>query len=301
MTSWNRVNDGTTKGPALHIEQSWWAMGNLGENGREWSFEEKFHRIAEAGFSGISAVMPPEAEWESWKRQLEQYQFSFSTIAFPRKVQDLTDTIRQTKQFGAVQYINSQVMDAFVIDQEATELLQGLLQEAESASIPLFIETHRGTVTQDLIRTADYVNKLPELKLVIDLSHYVVAGEMNGTSEAAEAHFDQLLRRTAGLHGRISNGEQVQVDAGPEGEHPMVEHFTRWWRKGMSAWLKQAQPGDLLPFIPELGPPYYYAITEAAPGGDREISDRWQQALLLKRIAEEQWKQVLAQQQQAIL
>jgi sugar phosphate isomerase/epimerase len=292
MIHWNRINDGTLHPPRLDVQQAMWAMVGLGEKGKEWSLEKKFEKIAEAGFSGVSYLLPSPEDMDEWHRLLDRYKLSFSAIAFPAKPQDMIDVIQHANQFGKVQYINSQVMDSFVIDKVAIHLLDGLLKVSEESKIPHFIETHRGTVTQDLIRTAGYVDALPELRLMIDLSHYVVAGEILGTNANVESYFDKILERSAGIHGRVSSGEQIQVDVGVNGEHPMMEHFTRWWRKGMVHWLKQAKPGDLFPFCSELGPPNYYAITRRdEEGQEHEVSDRWQQALLFKRIIEEQWKQ----------
>ncbi|KRF09929.1 sugar phosphate isomerase/epimerase family protein [Paenibacillus sp. Soil787] len=291
MSHWNRINDGTLNLPRLDVQQAIWAMEGLGENGKEWSLEQKFEKIAEAGFKGVSYLLPSPENMDTWHRLLDRYKLSFSAIAYPAKPQDMIDIIHHANQFGRVQYINSQVSNSFVIDKEAVHLLDGLLKVSEEYKIPHFIETHRGTVTQDLIRTAGYVEALPDLRLMIDLSHYVVAGEILGTSEKVEVYFNKLLERSAGIHGRVSSGEQVQVDVGVDGDHPMMEHFTRWWRKGMAHWLKQAQPGDLFPFCAELGPPNYYGITRRDEHGqEQEVSDRWQQALLLKWIIEEQWK-----------
>ncbi|OCT15224.1 xylose isomerase [Paenibacillus pectinilyticus] len=295
MSHWNRINDGSLHPPRLDVQQAIWAMIGLGENGKEWSLEQKFEKIAEAGFTGVSYLLPSKEEMDLWHRLLDRYKLSFSAIAFPTKPQDLIDIMTAANDFGRVQYINSQVLDSFVIDKEAVQLLDGLLKVSDEFQIPHFIETHRGTVTQDLIRTAGYVDTLPNLKLMIDLSHYVVAGEIQGTNEKVEAFFDKILSRSAGMHARVSSGEQVQVDIGLDGDHPMLEHFTRWWRKGMGHWLKQAKPGDLFPFCTELGPPNFYAMTYLDERGqEHEVSDRWQQALLFKRIIEEQWRQAQA-------
>ncbi|WP_052350631.1 sugar phosphate isomerase/epimerase family protein [Paenibacillus gorillae] len=300
MSLRNAVNDGTANAPRLELQQSWWAMIGLGENGKEWSMEQKFEKIAEAGYSAISAVMPPLEEAEQWNRLLERYKLGFNTMAFPTKVEDIQVVLEQIRQFGTVQYLNLQVMDGFVVGNEAIELLSGLQAEARAAGMPVFIETHRGTVTQDLIRTEQYVRALSDLRLTIDLSHYIVAGELNGPLDKAEPMFDALLERTSCLHARVSNGEQVQVDVGPTGDHPMLPNFQRWWRKGMTSWLRQAMPGDVLPFVTELGPPGYYAITrrDTGSGQEIEVSDRWQQALLFKEIAEAQWQHVVAEHNQ---
>ena len=57
----------------------------------------------------------------------------------------------------------------------------------------------------------------------------------------------------------------------------------------VAGWMtSMGVPGDLLPFVPELGPPSSgYAITWPDSAGRRqEPSDRWAEMLRLKRIAE---------------
>jgi hypothetical protein len=282
-----RVNDGSKHAPKLDIQQSWWAMIGLGNGEREWTIEEKFEKIAEAGFTGILGFLPPPHEEELWHRLLEQYQFSFGIHSFPAVRSDLTSILKAAKAFG-VQYINSQVTHSFVTGEQAQVLLAELIEEAANEQIPYFIETHRGRITQDLIRTVEYVNALPNLRLTIDLSHYIVAGEMLSESEQAESCFAQLLMRTSSLHARVSNGEQIQVDIG-NGQHSMLESYKRWWEQGIRCWLKEAQPGDVLPFVTELGPPPY-SITTFKNERFVEISDRWEQALVLKQIIEEVWQ-----------
>ncbi|MCJ8012726.1 TIM barrel protein [Paenibacillus sp. KQZ6P-2] len=297
MPSWNRIHTGTSSDPKLSLQQSWWAMIGIGEQGQEWSIEQKFEKIAEAGYDGIVGFIPSPDEAKIWRSLLERYNLTFGALSFPACPEDLANTIKAAEAFGPVQYINSQVMNSFVIDEQAVDLLNGILETSRRSGIPNFIETHRGTVTQDLIRTVSYVEAIPELRLTIDLSHYVVAGEMNGGSDEAEACFQKLLSRTGAIHARVSNGEQVQIDVGQDGEHPMVASFKRWWTYGFKSWKAGACPGELLPFVTELGPPGY-AITRRTDGSDEEISDRWQQALLFKRIAEQLWADVSNEESQ---
>jgi hypothetical protein len=53
-------------------------------------------------------------------------------------------------------------------------------------------------------------------------------------------------------------------------------------------WHEQAGPDDELVFVAELGPPWY-AITGA---DGQELSDRWQEALLLKDHVRDIWAEV---------
>ena len=151
-------------------------------------------------------------------------------------------------------------------------------------------QTHRGRVTQDLIRTAAYARAIPDLRFDLDLSHYFVAGEIGGKpGPEAMAHLEVLMERAVMLDGRVSNGEQVQVDMGLNADSEQTRVFAGLWKRVMTAWLKTARRGDLFPFRVELGPPGY-AIVD--PSG-REISDRWGQQKLLGRLAERLWNEAV--------
>ncbi|MNI63156.1 hypothetical protein D3C73_1185080 [compost metagenome] len=137
------------------------------------------------------------------------------------------------------------------------------------------------------------MNNLDFLKLTIDFSHYVVAGELHTVSEQAESLLQTLLTRTAGIHGRVSNGEQVQVNVGDNGEHVMVPHFLRWWKSGMNHWLANAQDGDEFTFLCELGPAPYAITLDEYAGRTKEISDRWTQSLWFAKTARALWDECL--------
>jgi hypothetical protein len=135
------------------------------------------------------------------------------------------------------------------------------------------------------------IERVPDIRFTADLSHFVVVGEFYGwEDEGALERMMPIIERTSHMHGRISNGEQVQVDVG-DGSGDTAQFFVRLWTQAMRCWLKGAGPGDIFPFSSELGPPRY-AIT--LPDG-REFSDRWEQSLVMKKLAEQAWAQACAQ------
>lgn len=276
--------------PKLEVQMSWWGMSGLALDGSESSLEERFEWIAEAGFDGINGMIPPPEEEERWDRLLAQYALSLSVNAYPKSAEDMARFLERAKQYGKIQHINVQVLTPFLIDEPAVRLLRELDALSRAAGIPTYIETHRGTITQDLLRTIDYIEALDSLRLTIDLSHYVVAGEMHTISDEAEALIRKVLTRSSAFHARISNGEQVQVDVGRQGEHPMLRHFERWWSEGMRMWRAKAGAGDVLPFVVELGPPPYAITIDEYAGRMREIGDRRAQSLLLQQVARDLWK-----------
>jgi sugar phosphate isomerase/epimerase len=297
----------TKREPRLEVLMSWWGMSGLGGHngaGNEWSMEEKVRRIAEAGYDGINGMLPEGEEAEQWQRLLDQYNLSYSVNAYPKTAEELDVFLHKAKSFGRVDFVNVQVMRPFLVGDHAVQLLAEMAELSRSAGIPAYIETHRGTITQDLLRTVEYAERLPELELTIDFSHYVVAGEMRTVSDEAEELLQTLLSRTKSIHARVSNGEQVQIDipmfesVGEEGaneiqfEDPMLKHFQRWWLGGMRSWRQAAKEDGVLPFICELGPPPYAITVRGTEGVEREVSDRWTQALLFARIARSLWERV---------
>ncbi|MCD7034617.1 sugar phosphate isomerase/epimerase [Metabacillus sp. GX 13764] len=287
------ANDKSKDQPKLVIQQSMWAMKLYGDYDQEWSLEKKFEQMAHAGFEGVFAGLPAKNEEKLWRRLMEEYSFHFGLESFPETAEDLRELLKKAADHDVL-YVNAQVPDGFTIGEPAISRLQELMAEADSFGIPLFIETHRGRITQDLIRTAGYVSALPDLRLTIDLSHYVLAGEMTDFT-IADPYFDQLLKRTSCLHGRITNGQQVQIDVG-NGDHPMVEPFQQYWQRGMQYWRNQAGSGDVLPFVCEIG--HHYAVTpNFQPSCSwNEISDRWKQSLVMKKIAEQAWDKTKEEQ-----
>lgn len=297
----------TKREPRLEVLMSWWGMNGLGDQngaGDDWSMEEKVRRIDEAGYDGINGMLPEGKEAERWHRLLDQYNLSYSVNAYPKTVEELDVFLCKAKSFGRIDFVNVQVMRPFLVGEQAVQLLAGMAELSRSAGIPAFIETHRGTITQDLLRTVEYAHRLPGLELTIDFSHNVVAGEMYTVSDEAEELLQALLPLTKSIHARISNGEQVQIDvpmfgsadeegaADREFEHPMLKHFQRWWLVGIRNWRQVAQKGEMFPFVCELGPPPYAITVSGQHDKQCEVSDRWTQALLFARIARSLWERV---------
>jgi hypothetical protein len=210
-------------------------------------------------------------------------------VGFPAYEDTSVSSLARRAQDLGVSFLNAQVHDAFVSDALAVARLAALYQACDAIGMPLFIETHRGTVTQDLLRTIAYSRQVPRMRFTLDASHYVVAGEVTRPDVAprfTEA-LSEIIARSSSIHARVSNGEQVQVDVG-EGTGTLVSPYVGWWTSAYQHWLSVAGPGDFFPFVCELGPPPY-AIT--VPSGSpfpvgAELSDRRAQALVFKRIAE---------------
>ena len=283
-----RYNDGSTNPPRLRLQHSLWALSKLPMNAAkpdEWTLDEKFRRVREAGFEAVECWLSDSDEQET-KAALDQHGLRLVLGHRPFSVVDTENTIERAVRLGA-DFIFAQPASAFTPLEDVVTLVRQGRKCANARGLAYFVETHRNNFTENLPQTYQLIERVPDIRFTGDLSHFVVVGEFYGWSEEGAAdRIGPVLERTSHLHGRISNGEQVQVDVG-DGENDTARFFVDLWSRAMRQWLEGAGPGDIFPFTPELGPPRY-AIT--LPDG-REFSDRWEQSLVMKRLAERAWEQ----------
>jgi hypothetical protein len=181
-------------------------------------------------------------------------------------------------------------------EDEVCRLVEATLNASARHRLPIFIETHRATITQDLWRTVQMTKKFPEVRFNGDFSHYYCGQELvYGDWASKLAFMEPIFARTGFLHGRIASPGCMQVpivalDSRPTQAHGVInylDHFRELWTRAMRGFLSSAQAGDVLVFAPELlaGTHYYARMFPDANGQLIEESDRYAQALLLKELA----------------
>src|SRR5580658_10356964 len=181
-------------------------------------------------------------------------------------------------------------------DDEVFRLVEAILAVSDKHRLPILIETHRATITQDLWRTVQITRRFPEIRFNGDFSHYYCGQELVYGDWAAKLTFmEPIFSRIGFLHGRIASPGCMQVpidalDSRPTQAHGVLnylDHFRELWTRAMRGYLSSAQAGDVLIFAPELlsGTHYYARMFPDANGQLIEESDRYAQALLLKELA----------------
>jgi len=271
----------------LSVFQSLWAMQDLPwRAATPWTLEESIERAASAGFAGVAIDtysrddIPPAARIAP---ALRAAGLRASVTVFVTESRPLADGLAYAQEVGAeLVVVCGQVFPDEVSD--AARLARCWLKEAAEAGMPLHLETHRYTLTNDLGFTARLVREVPELALALDLSHYVVGNELPDSDDArVDGLIETLLWHGASLQGRVATREQVQVPLEFAQHRPAVQRFRGWWSAAFRSWRERAANDADCVFLCELGPAPY-PIT--GPDG-HELSDRWREALLLKSWAEE--------------
>ncbi len=289
MKTFSLFSDGTTAAPRLQLGQSLWAMERLPMNAaEEWTLEAKIGRISAAGFKHIECWISGDETGRHIAARVRESGLQLVCCHRPMNVHDTLQAVETAAEFGA-QFVMCQPATAYHTLSEVASIVTAGAEKAAEARLPYFVETHRNNFTETIPQTLELIAAVPDILITADFSHFVVVGEFYGwANEGAVEKMRPIIERVGHVHGRISNGEQVQVDVGDGSdlsEGTPAGLFFQLWRECFASWKRRALPGDVMPFTSELGPPRY-AIT--TPDG-REFSDRWQQALVLREIAQKAW------------
>lgn len=270
--------------------QAIWGMENLPGVDMDADMPGVLARIFAAGFDGVgvSLLRPERAELVA--RGVHDHGKSFEGIGFVYTAADVARYVDRAQDLGA-HHLNIQIMARPDRVSDAVALLRTYEAEAAKSSIPVNYETHRGRLTNDALFTCRILDAMPELRLTGDLSHYPLVHEMPlPVPEADEARMQKVLQNCWAFHGRVPGSHQIQVSIKAPQHQGWVDQMRVWWRQGFESWIARSGPDAELTFMPELGPPNY-AIT----GLDgKELSDRWEEALMLRQMALEIWAEVLA-------
>ena len=183
-------------------------------------------------------------------------------------------------------------------DEVVWRLVEAILQASAASALPVFIETHRATITQDIWRTVQLTKRFPEVRFNGDLSHYYTGQELVYGGLAMKLEFmAPIFERIRFMHGRIGSPGHIQMPVGDatarplqaSGEVDYLADYKLLWTRAMAGFLKTAVPGDFLILCPELlSRRYYYARTfPDAAGVEQEECDRYAEALAYVRLAAE--------------
>lgn len=157
--------------------------------------------------------------------------------------------------------------DYFTFDQNKN-FIELTTQAFRKSGVPIYHETHRGRILYSAPVARQYMEKLPDLRLTFDVSHWCNVHE-SLLADQAET-LTMALGRVGHVHARIGHAEGPQVNdpRAPEWKKAVEAHFA-WWDRIVE---KKKRDGTTMTFLTEFGPVDYLP---AMPYTRQPVADQW--------------------------
>lgn len=182
-------------------------------------------------------------------------------------------------------FINSQTgKDYFTIEQNLA-LMQVADEISRETGVNILHETHRGKWSFAAHITQQYLQRAPQIRITLDVSHWCNVAE--SLLEDQQPAVELAIHHADHLHARVGfpEGPQVIDPRAPENA-PLLETHLKWWDALIS--LKKSGGSETFTVTPEYGAPPYQALLpySGQPITSQWDINRWMKDLLKDRYSE---------------
>ena len=151
------------------------------------------------------------------------------------------------------------------------------LQLSRETGVNIYHETHRSRSLFAAHITRQYLEKIPELQLTLDISHWCNVHE--SLLEDQKETVALALSHTSHMHARMGHpeGPQVNDPRAPEWKDVVKQHFD-WWDTVIA---RKKMKGEQATFLAEFGPPTYMP---ALPYTRQPVVDQWEVNVYIMKL-----------------
>ena len=244
--------------------------------GNTLPFETFCQNVKAAGYDGVEMALPFEPNekqeilatlqkynleligqyWQSFERNLDEHAKNYEKY--------LTHLIEATPIF-----INCQTGKDYFSFEQNKRLFDLAAKLSKESGIKIIHETHRGKSLFAAHITQEYLTKIPDLHITLDISHWCNVHEslLDDQPEAVNL----AIAHTDHIHSRIGHteGPQVNDPRANEWSEVLETHLT-WWDKVVET---HKTNGTNLTITTEFGPTPYMPT---APFTQMPLANQWE-------------------------
>lgn len=182
-------------------------------------------------------------------------------------------------------FINTQTGKDYYSFQQNEQLIAIAREIAANSSVPVIHETHRGKFSFAAHITKAFLEKIPDLKITLDISHWCNTAEtfLHDQAEAVEL----AISRTDHIHSRIgfTEGPQITDPRAPEWEEAVQFHLS-CWDKVIER--QRANNSDFFTITSEFGAPPYMPLL---PYTRQPLVNQWEVNLYMVNLLKERYNE----------
>jgi hypothetical protein len=239
-------------------------------------FKDFLQKVKSAGYDGVEMTLPLDAvekveivnaikefgllfiaqHWETITTDFEQHK-----VQYRRCLENLAS--------ASPLFINAHTGKDFFTFEQNAELIDIAAQVSKQFGKGVIHETHRGRFSFAAHITADFLKKLPDLKIAFDLSHWCNVAE--SYLEDQHESVDLAINRASHIHSRVGfpEGPQITDPRAPEWKEAVEIHLD-WWKRIIE--LNRNAGKQIFTITTEFGPYPYMPIL---PFTKQPIASQW--------------------------
>jgi sugar phosphate isomerase/epimerase len=256
--------------------------------GNELSWDAFCGRTKASGYDGIEVWLPndPESQ-EQLKNALEKYGLRIGflngtdkSIPFDQSLEAYTAHLKKLIAWKP-DYINCHTGSDFFSFEENRAFIAAADRLAAESGIPIYHETHRGRFSYTLPQTLAYLEAITDLKLNLDISHWMVVHE--SLLEGKEDVLKTVIDRSHHIHARVGHAEGPQVNdpEAPEWKRALGRHLDIWEQVIRKQWSASERAFTI---TTEFGPADYMPTL---PYTRLPVADQWKANLFIMKALKE--------------
>lgn len=244
--------------------------------GNEQSWDAFCEHAKESGFDGIDIWLPSDKKSQDELRQaLKKYDLLLNLMHGTNKGIPFGQSLAQyeTNLIALFEWkpvlINCHTGSDFFTIKQNMAYINIANKLSKENGIPVYHETHRGRFSYNLPETNTYVDLIPDLRLTLDISHWMVVHE--SLLEGKDTQLAQILKRSDHIHARVgyAEGPQVNDPEAPEWESALNRHLDIWEQVIRKGWREH---NGVFTITSEFGPADYL---QTLPYTRVPVADQW--------------------------
>jgi sugar phosphate isomerase/epimerase len=234
------------------------------------------NKVKNAGYNGIECGLSlnPDERMEVIAL-LKKYELMFIAQHWQTVVPDFTRHCQEYEQqlrwLASTRplFINSQTGKDYYSFEKNKFLIEIAAKIVTDTGVEVIHETHRGKFSFAAHVTREYLEKIPELVLTLDISHWCNTAEsfLHDQQDAV----DLAISRTRHIHARVgyTEGPQITDPRAPEWKTAVDFHLQCWDRVVAN---RISMKAEFITITPEFGAPPYLPVF---PYTQQPIVSQW--------------------------
>jgi sugar phosphate isomerase/epimerase len=255
--------------------------------GRSVSWDTFCKKTKAAGYDGLETWFPSDEKNRSeLKAALKKYDLKVGFLNGTNKSLPFEESLKTyTEHFETLiawnpAYINCHTGNDFFTFEQNKAFIVAANKIANENKVPIYHETHRGRFSYNLPDTKKYVQAIPDLKMTLDISHWMAVHE--SLLENQDEELEEVVSRSHHIHARVGHAEGPQVNdpEAPEWKKAVHRHLDIWERVIRQKWETQ----EVYTVTTEFGPADYMPTL---PYTRVPVADQWKANLYMMKVLKE--------------